>query len=89
MEVIVTILSKLVYFTYLRGVNSLINIGVLRFTFSITFPTDNGTGIQLNWYVCATVDASEIWLSPVDIVSLEVNHHFKNGGSFWKMINPY
>ena len=22
-------------------------------------------------------------------VSLEVNHHFKNGGSFWKMINPY
>jgi len=23
------------------------------------------------------------------IKSLEVNHYFKNGGSFWKMINPY
>ena len=22
------------------------------------------------------------------VVALEVNHHFKNGGSFWKMINP-
>ena len=21
--------------------------------------------------------------------TLEVNHYFKNGGSFWKMINPY
>ena len=21
--------------------------------------------------------------------SLEVNHYFKHGGSFWKMINPY
>ena len=24
-----------------------------------------------------------------DIITLEVNHHFKKGGSFWKMINPY
>ena len=24
-----------------------------------------------------------------DVDTLEVNHHFKNGGSFWKMINPY
>ena len=23
------------------------------------------------------------------IYALEVNHHFKDGGSFWKMINPY
>ena len=22
-------------------------------------------------------------------ITLEVNHHLKNGGSFWKMINPY
>ena len=22
-------------------------------------------------------------------LSLEVNHHIKNGGSFWMMINPY
>ena len=26
-----------------------------------------------------------------DTIPLEVNHHFEieNGGSFWKMINPY
>ena len=23
------------------------------------------------------------------IYTLEVNHHLKNGGSFWMMINPY
>ena len=23
------------------------------------------------------------------IYTLEVNHHLKNGGSFWKIVNPY
>ena len=23
------------------------------------------------------------------VMTLEVNHHSKNGGSFWKIINPY
>ncbi len=30
-----------------------------------------------------------IWVLGIYIYTLEVNHHFKNGGSFWMMINPY
>ena len=34
------------------------------------------------------VESLDHWKHPY-VYSLEVNHHFKNGGSFWKMINPY
>ena len=42
------------------------------------------------WIIILRIERDDIdVLKNIYIYTLEVNHHLKNGGSFWKMINLY